>query len=555
MKKKYLLIISIILLIVGFTNLFSTLRIGINLSKLKGDVTGASNDPYIFVSCSKETLDVNETSNCSLKINSLSKDIGSFNGKLSVNDKLELSNVTVNSAWNNLASVDNEYNLIVKSGDSLNGEAIDVIDFQVKALGLGSGKINFTDNETDPLSIVVVGEGDIFLSDYSKEIVISSGDQELSNDATLREIKVDGTSISLTNLNHTVSANTTSVNIVPITNDTNATFTIQYNGTYEIENGSINVTLKSGTSTIKIIVTAEDNSKRTYTLNITKEQSQEYAYLNSLTVSAGTLSPEFSPTVNDYSVTVGNSISSITINATSDNNNAVITGDGNKALVVGENNVQIKVSLNNKDTYYDIVITRRSSSSEMSSDTSIKEIKVNDTVVNLNKMSLTLDYEGNDYATIKVTANNDNATVSGKIGRQSLTIGVNKLNITVTAEDGTVKAYVLEITRKAKSGNISCTLSSDVYSIDNEKGIIGGVDINDDSAKIKKNLTASCGVITVVGDKATITYNDIVKNYAIQRGWSPNTGNDIIKYSTILASLIIFFAIALILKLTIFKKE
>ena len=553
MKKKPLLIASIVLVVIGFVTIISTLSIGLNYSKLKGDVLGANGNPTINVTCSKTTLDVGETTNCSLKINAGSKSIGAFAGKLSVNNKLQLSNVQLDSMWTNLSSTENEFNIFTTP--AVPGQ-VSILTFSITASSEGTGQIKIEDNPTDPLSVVVDGEGLVELDDYLKEIVINTHEEPKSSDATLRELKVDGHAVSLTNPQYTASADTSVVNIIPTLNDSKASFNCQYTGQYTINDGVISASIPSNTNLIKIIVTAEDGTtKKTYSLTVNKEQSEEYAYLNTLTVSQGTLTPAFDPMVNDYTVSVENSVASIAVTATTNKQGATVTGDGNKNLNVGENNVQIKVSLNGKDTIYNIVITRAEPAGEKSSDTSIKEIKVDETSINLSKMSLIVDYEGNDYVNIKVTPNHPKATASGKIGSQALKVGLNKLNITITAEDGTVKAYVLEITRNEKSSDIGCTLSSSVYVVDNVKGIIGGVDLNHDGETIKKNLKATCGEITVSGDKVSLTYNGNVKNYSIQRGWSPKTGNNIIKYGLIFGALAIFMGITLILRFKLFKKE
>jgi len=60
--------------------------------------------------------------------------------------------------------------------------------------------------------------------------------------------------------------------------------------------------------------------------------------LSDLTVSEGTLEPEFNSIGFNYTVNVGEDISEITLSATPNNPNTIISGTGTKALSLGENN-------------------------------------------------------------------------------------------------------------------------------------------------------------------------------------------------------------------------
>ena len=77
------------------------------------------------------------------------------------------------------------------------------------------------------------------------------------------------------------------------------------------------VDLEVGTATIRVTVTAQDErTKKTYTIRVTRVRLVQDATLQSLTLSAGRLSPAFSSNRTAYTASVANSVSSITIRAT-----------------------------------------------------------------------------------------------------------------------------------------------------------------------------------------------------------------------------------------------
>ncbi|MCL1873843.1 MAG: cadherin-like beta sandwich domain-containing protein, partial [Clostridiales bacterium] len=66
--------------------------------------------------------------------------------------------------------------------------------------------------------------------------------------------------------------------------------------------------------------------------------------LASLTISAGTLYPAFNPYFTNYTATVVNSVSSISVNATANNSKATVLGAGIKSLDVGFNTIILTVT-------------------------------------------------------------------------------------------------------------------------------------------------------------------------------------------------------------------
>jgi hypothetical protein len=114
-----------------------------------------------------------------------------------------------------------------------------------------------------------------------------------------------------------------------------------------------------------VVVTAEDNSTKTYTITVTRRSADapplsSNANLASLSVSGYSIAPTFTAANTSYTLTVSNSVSSITINATkADSKAKSVTGMGAKSLNVGSNPYNIVVTAENNSTKtYTITVTR-----------------------------------------------------------------------------------------------------------------------------------------------------------------------------------------------------
>ncbi|MDR0904648.1 MAG: S-layer homology domain-containing protein [Oscillospiraceae bacterium] len=87
------------------------------------------------------------------------------------------------------------------------------------------------------------------------------------------------------------------------------------------------------------------------------------ADLGNLSISGATVNPAFASGTTNYTATVANGVSSITVTATARNANARVDGAGAKALTVGENTIAITVTAEDSTTkIYTIKVTRQASS-------------------------------------------------------------------------------------------------------------------------------------------------------------------------------------------------
>ena len=105
----------------------------------------------------------------------------------------------------------------------------------------------------------------------------------------------------------------------------------------------INSNLKEDeTNVINIIVTAEDGTTKTYTLNVTKSNEESDNKLLSLDIKEQPL--EFDEDKYEYTITVGKNVDKLTIDAIAKNKDSKVEIIGNKKLTNGNNVVLIKLT-------------------------------------------------------------------------------------------------------------------------------------------------------------------------------------------------------------------
>ena len=177
------------------------------------------------------------------------------------------------------------------------------------------------------------------------------------------------------------------------------------------------------------------------------------ATLKSLTVSEGTLSPTFSAATTNYTVSVANNISQITISATANDGNANVAGTGNKSLKVGSNPFNIVVTAEDGTTEKTYTVTVTRDAAPKSSDATLKSLTVSEGELSPEFSAATTSYTVSvessiDQITIGATANDEKASVDGA-GIKTLAVGDNLFDMVVTAEDGTEKTYTVNVIRKA----------------------------------------------------------------------------------------------------------
>lgn len=246
----------------------------------------------------------------------------------------------------------------------------------------------------------------------------------------------------------------------------------------EVCDGYLKITaFKKGKVTITVSITYNDTTYTTlYNLNVINSgTSSKYKdsnnYLKSLKTSVGTLSPNFDPNRNLYTVKVGPDIDKITIKATASSKKATITYNGKKVsslkdlkLNYGDNTVVITVTAEDGSTRDYIVIINRENKAENKKDNNNLLASLN---VSAGNLSPKFD-PNNNYYNVEVDSNTNKITIDAIPSSKKATVtythngkkvdslkdikldyGDNTIVITVTAEDGSQKDYIIHVNRKS----------------------------------------------------------------------------------------------------------
>ena len=535
MKNKIIFITSMTIL--AFAILFLGIKYSItnNFSKLKADISYPTSTG-VKVICDDIGIDVNGTTTCTLT-GYLSGGVRGVTGKVVSANGIEITGLTPATGMSRIAGSGNSFVIGPESGD-VTSDQFAIATFTVKGLAAGTGSIIFTGDEEENVELTNADFNSVYVDDASLDITIQGTTPEPtpSSDNTLKSLKMNNQEV-LGDLIQTVPYTTSSINITATANDTTA----RVSG--DIGTKSLNV----GINSFEIVVTAEDGSIRTYTLDVTRENETQKSSVNTLsalTVSNATITPEFESSVTNYSSVVSNTITSVTIAATPTDSKATVSGDlGEKTLQVGKNTFNILVTAEDgtsKKTY-EIEINREDAiEPSKSSDNTLKSLAVSNAILKPEFSKTTAEYTATvndniDEVTIIATASDSKAKIEGT-GTKQITDGSNAFIIVVTAENNSKKIYTITVVKTKPT--CSLQLVSDIYKVDNEKLTINNVSRDHSLEVIKGNLHSDCGVISVSENRVVLSLDSQVKEYTINRVWMPQTGQKVIKYIAIIAVLL-----------------
>ena len=431
--------------------------------------------------------------------------IYAFSGTLNYDSScLQYQSVSARSGWGESSNPANHK--IILSNSGLNAGVSNGSVGTVKFTALKD--CTTTVSMSDPKAADKAGDISVGFSGKSIKIYTPSSNNNLSS------LSVSPGGISFnggTSYSTSVGANVTSVTVSAAAQDSKA----RISGT-----GPHN--LNYGANNINVTVTAEDGSKKTYTINVNrKDDRSTNNNLSSLKVSNGKLQPGFSKGNTKYTMEVPFSVSKLNISATAEDPKSSVNISNPDLIAEETTTVSIKVTAENgsSKTYTINVKRGKDPNKPLSTNNYLSELTVSNgmlsPVFNKEKLnyavylpyeiaSIDIDAQVEDtkYATIKKEGNND------------LSIGSNLFKYTVTAEDGSTRVYTVTVVRNESLDSSNVTINTNTYL--KKLSIKGGLITNKFDKKknvyyyykLGKKVSIKEAIPEISDNKVTIEKND-----------------------------------------------
>ena len=242
------------------------------------------------------------------------------------------------------------------------------------------------------------------------------------------------------------------------------------------------------------------NAQKTIKVNVPKSGNND---LSSLKIDESAVSG-FSSSKTNYDLgTTTNS--ELQISASTQDTKAKISGIGKKKLDYGKNTFKIVVTAENgKTKTYSIVINRKD---DRSTNNFLKSLEVKNAKINFAKSNVAYNVVvENDVSFVEINAiaEDDKSKVTGT-GKKTLKNYLNTFNVVVTAENGTKRTYIINISRKDENGNAGeLSKNNKLKSLE----IVGySLDFKPDTLKYNltvKNVVNKVDIIATLADSKSI---------------------------------------------------
>ena len=238
----------------------------------------------------------------------------------------------------------------IKVGEKVDSLDITALPTSDKAKVEITGNKNWKDGANEVKITVTAEDGTkkIYILNVMKNVKGTTTSTPKSSNTYLKELTINDGELTPAFNKKIDTYNIT----VPNTVDNNAKVEISGNKNLEV-----------GINLVTITVTAEDGTKRVYTLNVTKSSEKSDTDLTTLTVSGGELSPKFDPNVTKYKMSVSNKTDKVKVTAIPKADDSTVTVEGNEDLVEGINTIIVKVKDKNGFVkYYEIEVDKKAKS-------------------------------------------------------------------------------------------------------------------------------------------------------------------------------------------------
>ena len=431
MKKRIYVIITFIMMILPFY--------------VSAESTGSVN-----ISCSPSTIKSGETTSCTIT-GKTDSDVSSISMGIKLSENLEAVEFKPNSTWLGDDISNGKIDIYTNSGDPVKSE-FTIGTLKIKAK---SGVIAKDESLTLTSNVFYHDRAEYKIPDATASIRIPSNNNSLSS------IKVndDGkffdenkTSFDLTNESETV-------NIVVTTKDSKAK--VKGNGQQK---------LNYGKNTLKIEVTAEDGSKKVYTLNINRPDSRskenyllDFGFLNH--------DIKFDKNKTEYELIVENNISKIGLFASDTKSSIPKTDMFSNALIIDGTKISVSkkaigaefvlndINLFKKimelgDYYVTVQKAEKKCNDDEKECSYYKDGELVYETIDKDSYNEEFVYMNNELITY-YSNSDDSKNDFGIFAFEDLKVGTNSLKYKVTAENGDERVYTFNIIRKDADGKVA----------------------------------------------------------------------------------------------------
>lgn len=219
------------------------------------------------VTCSSTKLEPNKTASCTIT-GTTSTAVSGVSAKLNASGNVKISGIKANSIWQG----DGEGGNFELYTDTNKTGTFNIGSFTITATGEGTGTINvsnitYSDANFEEKS---VSNASLNITVAKKEVTPTPTPTPTptTGDATLKSLTITPGTLKFSKNTTTYTVNvptdTTSVSIKAAANDSTSKVTIP-----------TNLNLTGDKTTFKVVVTAKDNTKKTYTINVVKKDDSE----------------------------------------------------------------------------------------------------------------------------------------------------------------------------------------------------------------------------------------------------------------------------------------
>lgn len=246
--------------------------------------------------------------------------------------------------------------------------------------------------------------------------------------------------------------------------------------------------------------------------------------LASLEIAEGVISPEFSSSTTEYTISVPNEVTTLSISAVADSSKATTKIEGNEELQVGDNNITITVTAEDGSTSTYTIVAKRANAELALASLSIYYIDENGEKVDIG-LSPEFSLDKYEYKLEKIVphtvkdilvegiSNRENATIE-ITGNQDLKSGKNEITIRVTVqtEEGLEeqKTYSIQLEKEEEPVVVPLTTAGKIKNWFSKigKGIAGFV-----TGNFEKITTTMLAVATATFIGLTIYFAYDYKKY------------------------------------------